>query len=745
MSDLKKSRSVRKAQLEKSYGDLIVLIAEDDVDGIMAHRELMKSLYVNFRESHTKYYENCQEDADIEESDVYLHDVQKLYAEQLNTAKTALNKLRTQNQGTQDVHNQQSFQTLGQLINLPPLELKKFSGEPDDFDNFMTTFHEVIGKVVTDPASKLLRLKSQVTGIASESIKMCRMDDGHDGYARAVKILHDRFGSPYIVCNSVIERLKYGPDVRTPGELRTFSDELANAEITLKKNRMFTEIDTQHNIIEICLRLESSIRYEWRNRVMKNKQSTGDYMNFSEFVGFIQEQADIVNDPLYGKDVLKDRPKKVVMGKSVSSLPVATRSTCSSTPTFDAGVQSNSETRSTALCHLCSKYHKLYTCYQFRSMPIEKRCDYVSANNLCVLCLSKDHSVADCQSTYVCKINNCGEKHSSSLHVYPNVQLPSLTSSVHSNDNSNVYMPTVPVVIDGIFHTSALLDTGSSTTFCTKRLVEELKLQGVKMSYKLQTLHGSKDSCSDVVDFQVSSEDRLKRLYMRNVLVVDDIPLGNPCTDDVSGYPHLKDLIFSHDSHVDLLIGQDNSAALVPLDVRHGPVGAPFATLTLMGWTLNGSAPVKVPGGPVTSHFVSAIRQNVREHRHKECRDVPLHDETLKTSAADIELDLTDNLSVTVNGFVVLLCLIWFFLGIMFLYTCIHCLYGYTIRVVSLLEASYASMGGVLLLLYHISYIVTNCVYPYTMSHPLTSMISDARQYTLTLYDNFCNRRTYLT
>ena len=35
--------------------------------------------------------------------------------------------------------------------------------------------------------------------------------------------------------------------------------------------------------------------------------------------------------------------------------------------------------------------------------------------------------------------------------------------------------------------------------------------------------------------------------------------------------------------------------------------------------------------------------------------------------------------------------------------------------------------GGVLLLLYHISYIVTYCVYPYTMSHPLTSMISDAR------------------
>ena len=87
MSDLKKSRSSRKAQLEKSYGDLSVLIAEDDVDGIMAHRELMKSLYVNFRESHTKYYENCQEDADIEESDVYLHDVQNYTLSSLTQRK----------------------------------------------------------------------------------------------------------------------------------------------------------------------------------------------------------------------------------------------------------------------------------------------------------------------------------------------------------------------------------------------------------------------------------------------------------------------------------------------------------------------------------------------------------------------------------------------------------------------------------------------------------------------------------
>ena len=717
MSDLMNARSACKEELSKSYGDLDVLVAEDDFDEIITQREWMKTLYVKFRDSHVEYHETLQEESVINTSDAYFRDIQTLYVKKQNAAKAALNDMGRQYQMRQDVHNEQYIKSLGHLINLPPLELKKFSGEPDDFEDFITTFNEVIGNVVTDPASKLLRLKSQVTGVASDSIKMCRLDDGEDAYARAVKILYERFGSPYIVCNSVIERLKYGPDVRSPAELRTFSDELANAEITLKKNSMFTEIDTQRNIIEICLRLESSIRYEWRNRVMKTKQSTGVYLNFSGFVTFIQEQADILNDPLYGKDALEGRPNRNKLSKSVSSLSVAIQDTGSS-------VQSNSNIQ----CHLCSKSHKLYTCYKFRSMPIDKRCDYVKTNNLCVLCLSNDHLVSECRSTYVCKINNCGKKHSSSLHVYPDVQLPSLTSSVRSNDNPDVYMPTVPVVIDGTFHTCALLDTGSSTTFCSKRLVDELKLQGAKMSYKLQTLHGSKDRFSEAVDFQVSSKDGTECLYLKNVLVVDDIPVENSSISDLSRYPHLKDLAFSQESQVDVLIGQDNSAALVPLEVRSGPVGTPFATLTKMGWALNGYASDNIPSRRATSHLITASVHDVSEHLQDEDKDVAyVQENTLKMSIEATVSDVTDNLYATLNIIVILLCLMWLVLGSI-ISLCTYCSYDFiVVHVVhvSLLEASYASMGGVLHLLFQVKCIDPHSVFLSIVSHPMTVLIND--------------------
>ena len=247
----------------KAYGDLSVSVAEDDLDGVVSERERMKTLYRSFRETHNNHHNTLKEDADIQASDTYFMDVQKQYAAQQMSAKAALNDMLPQKPLKQELNGEhESFKTLGHLINLPPLELKRFSGDPDEFDDFVTTFNEVIGNVISDPAAKLIRLKSQVTGIAFDSIKMCRADSGADGYARAMKILRDRFGSPYVVCNSVIQRLIHGPSVRSPSEIRTLADELCNAEITLRKKQMYTEIDTQNNIIQICLRLESSLRYD---------------------------------------------------------------------------------------------------------------------------------------------------------------------------------------------------------------------------------------------------------------------------------------------------------------------------------------------------------------------------------------------------------------------------------------------------------------------------------------------------
>ena len=737
-----KSRSERKDELTRAYGNLIVVMSEDDYDAVMSERQRLKELYLKFRDAHHEYHETLDDEAEIQLSDVYFLEVQNLYAAQQNAAKAALNDMQQREQMHQEVNSEQSFKALGHLINLPPLVLQTFSGEPDEYDNFIVTFNEVIGNVVTDPAARLLRLKSQLSGIALDSIKMCRTDGGEDGYARALEILSERFGCPYNVCNSIIEKLKHGPDVRTPIELRTFSDELANAEVTLKKNNMYNEIDTQNNIVEICLRLELSLRYKWRSRIMKNKQSTSVYLDFSDFVTFVHERAEIVNDPLYGKDALQDRSIRNSGKRSATSLHVSTQKTSSSLSNTDSNELLSTEPLSRITCPMCSKSHKLYTCYKFRGMPINERCDYVNTNKLCTLCLANDHSISQCRSTYICRVNNCGEKHSSALHVYNSQPSTMVNHCVQSCDKSNILMPTVPVVIDGTCHTFALLDSGSSTTFCSKRLMNQLKLQGSKTTYELQTLHGSKKQCTEVVSLHMSSTDGLKCLDMNNVVVVDNIPVERSHLPDVSNYPHLKDLTFSEATQVDILIGQDNSAALIPLDVRRGHVKAPFAILTMMGWSLNGCAPVSVPSHRVTSYVTSAIILD--EGVHKQCEDGEtgvaqgtldvsnyqqafiLDDESLPHSPGKKPVSvMLNNTLIGINVIAITLCIMWhIFLGCV-ISLCILFLCGFTMRLVSFLEASYASMGGVLSQLYYISRILPYCVYTCIVSHPMTALIND--------------------
>ena len=628
MSDAEKFRSTCRSALTKSYGELDVLIAEDNYEALLLERERVKTLYQNFREAHIKHHDTLREELDIQASDTYLYDVQKQYAGQLMAAKVALNEMQEQKQMSPNSNYEQSLKFLGHLINLPPLELKNFSGEPDEFDNFVTTFNVVIGNVVSDPAAKLVRLKSQLTGAASDSIKMCRTDSGEDGYARAMNILRDRFGSPYIVCSSVIERLIHGPDVHSPSELRTLADELCNAEITLKNNKMYTEIDTQNNIIQICLRLESNLRYEWRSRVMKSKQSTGIYLSFSDFVNFVQEHADVVNNPLYGNDALIDRSSRYSKKSTVTSLPSTIQGVSSVTTNQDLEAASTYNPASSVKCQLCLKNHKLYTCYKFRNMPINKRHKYVKNNNLCVLCLNNDHSVSDCRSTYTCRINDCGEKHSSALHVTKN-QSDTVDNCVQTSDKSNVSIPTVLVIINRTFQTSALLDTGSSTSFCTRRLMNKLKLQGANMSYQLKTLHGTNNHCSEAIHLHVSSRDGAASLEMSNVLVVDEIPVERCSVSDVSKYPHLNNLSFIQASQVDLLIGQDHSAALVPIEVRRGPVGSPFAVLTMMGWSLNGCVSVNIPSGRVTSNLAFASNLNTKLNLQDE--ETTVHKDMMET------------------------------------------------------------------------------------------------------------------
>jgi hypothetical protein len=96
-------------------------------------------------------------------------------------------------------------------------------------------------------------------------------------------------------------------------------------------------------------------------------------------------------------------------------------------------------------------------------------------------------------------------------------------------------------------------------------------------------------------------------MRMVDVMVIDEIPVYVPHSS-IDGYPHLEGIECPVGVSVDVLIGQDHANALIPLDVRKGKIGDPFATRTLFGWSLNGPTNASNTSSRVIANFISTTK-----------------------------------------------------------------------------------------------------------------------------------------
>ena len=169
------------------------------------------------------------------------------------------------------------------------------------------------------------------------------------------------------------------------------------------------------------------------------------------------------------------------------------------------------------------------------------------------------------------------------------------------------FMPTVSVVVNESYKTHALLDSDSTNSFITSEAVKSLGLSSKTVIYKHSTVDTlCMTTNTKVVNFILYSLDGAESLSMSNVFVVEEVPYTYSPFRDLSTYPHLSDVPISPvhpPAKVDLLIGQDNSEALVPLQVLRGNPGDSFAVLTKFGYSLNGVVPGSSPDC-VVSNFV---------------------------------------------------------------------------------------------------------------------------------------------
>ena len=175
-------------------------------------------------------------------------------------------------------------------------------------------------------------------------------------------------------------------------------------------------------------------------------------------------------------------------------------------------------------------------------------------------------------------------------------------------NGDKTFMLIVQVLVNDSQTAFALLDTASSNSFCSRKLASTLNLSGQLSEYILSTIGGSNMTKSGVVSMSISprTNNHGDGMKMSGVFVIDSIPVKNSPIN-VQDYEHLTGLELAAANgpvNVDLLLGQDYSEALIPLEVRSGDRGEPFAVRTRFRWCINGTLNRTKVRGQVISNFV---------------------------------------------------------------------------------------------------------------------------------------------
>ncbi|XP_022102055.1 uncharacterized protein LOC110985381 [Acanthaster planci] len=525
---------------------------------------------------------------------------------------------------------QQQQRCMLATMQLPRAELPTFDGNPLQYWTFLRAFENSVDIADIDDSAKLVRLLKYCTGKARKIIECCAIMAPSVGYKRAKALLQERFGSDYVIAEAWVNKVTKGVPLASHDKvgLREYADDLKVCKETLDTMGYIQEIGTQGVMVKLVEKLPGYLRNRWI-KLVRGLRKSDKCPKIADLVEFVEDAAQEANDPVYSNlHASTYKPHRPEMRSRVTR-PDKTSYALSTISKMNEHVH--------VTCVMCKGNHTLFGCSEFKGKTPQERFNFAKAERLCYNCLRPGHVSSACSLHRVCSVAGCGKRHTKFLH--PLKQTPSsgveddrpagpeatAQSSFTETDHGTscvtgvgVYRVALPIIavkvsaVDGdcSVDTYALLDNGSTSSFCTEELACRLSIKGKRQSLTLTTMTKAKVKTeTTVVSLVVNSFDqqaavKLDKVYTRHSLPINDDNIAEP--EDITKWPHLRDISIPQveKGKVHLLIGQDSPEALLPLEVRSGETKAPYATRTRLGWSLNG--PLGMSMRPaVTSSYVA--------------------------------------------------------------------------------------------------------------------------------------------
>lgn len=493
-------------------------------------------------------------------------------------------------------------------LQMPKVELQVFDGNPLHYWNFIRLFQSSV-ECYAEDNGKLTRLMQYTTGKAKSAIQCCSIMTPSDGYHKAMKILKERFGNNDAISQAWVSKVMDGPVLKGNDciGLRDLADDMQNCYCVLRSIDMLNEVDHQGGLLKIMHRLPGHLQNRWRKAVSDLRKNVDRAPKFADLMKFVLESAEEANDPVYGVNKHTSFNEEVKNSKHAASKSDHNkRPQSTALATHTEQYQNRTADSRVVACFVCNGEHEPSECDKFKKMSLDERYKVVQENRRCRNCFQQGHRAKYCQSHQVC--SKCNKWHHVLLHAEGGLRnsaavavnsYASFRDTQYATVRLHSVLPIVPVLVkstDGRRQVKAyaLLDSGSTDTFCSLELADELQVGGQFATIQVSTVDQVKRAVKvkrvqlRLADVNGNNEVIVKDVYAKSGMNINAELIAS--SGELQHWPHLRDVPIHclSDTKIHLVIGQDLPDLLLPRNVRSGAVGEPFAVETLLGWALNG-------------------------------------------------------------------------------------------------------------------------------------------------------------
>ncbi|XP_070141133.1 uncharacterized protein [Drosophila kikkawai] len=471
-------------------------------------------------------------------------------------------------------------------VKLPRLALPTFDGKYCEYQNFITSFNQVVGHQPSmSKIEKFNQLLNCLRGPALETVRAFQVTA--DNYTKALDRLKQRYDNPTLVFLDNISSLFALPTAAKANgqQLRSLIDNASALYNSLRSLGNETQI-CQAMLISIVMgKVDQETKRKWNESL--------DYTVLPSWDNCVQ-----------------------VVERHCQYLESDKKPAAEASMVQPGGHRSRSQRN--------QANHKTFRCPELINLALENRLNAVKRYKLCINCLGKNHLVANCPSTQRCR--TCALAHHTLLHrpspgstatplpqpQAESAQVSDAVTHTHTEPRSDcVILATALVLVkdaSGCYKIGrALLDSCSQVNFISEEFAQSLRLPRSKRNLEIRSIGETQTQIKHHTTTNIKSRHNHFELLL-DFCVTSHIAYHPDSEIDISSWnlpqhSSLADEHFNKSRRIDLLLGTETFFDILAVGQVKLGKDLPVLQKTLLGWIVSG----RCRAHPRTLHQYSSI------------------------------------------------------------------------------------------------------------------------------------------